>query len=214
VTGEMTKEMIELKYETRGSYGQFTKTMAVLRNGQLVDPEALARNLSSGDVVEMNIGGVKVLVTDQSSSKNYRIYVQVPASKVMAVISESKSSRKWSGFRVEGEGEVVGEVMENVIESGNKRIIKRVKTYYYVNGDLKIPLKSEYLGVETQLIGKPRVAIRRQDGKVLVTGDTYQIRDQLKALKFRWDPLSRAWYIPELDEATRQRLSEIADIAE
>jgi hypothetical protein len=64
------------------------------------------------------------------------------------------------------------------------------------------------------LIGKPRVAIRRQDGKVLVTGDTYQIRDQLKALKFRWDPLSRAWYIPELDEATRQRLSEIADIAE
>jgi hypothetical protein len=210
----MTKEMIELKYETWGSYGQFTKTMAVLRNGQLVDPEALARNLSSGDVVEMNIGGVKVLVTDQSSSKNYRIYVQVPASKVMAVISESKSSRKWSGFKVEGEGEVVGEVMENLVEAGNKRITKRVKTYYYVNGDLKIPLRSEYLGVETQLIGKPRVAIKRQDGKVLVTGDTYQIRDQLKALKFRWDPLSRAWYIPELDEATMQKLSEVADVAE
>jgi hypothetical protein len=40
------------------------------------------------------------------------------------------------------------------------------------------------------------VTIRTVNDKVVVSGDTYEIRETLKRLGLRWDPVSKAWHAP------------------
>jgi hypothetical protein len=41
-----------------------------------------------------------------------------------------------------------------------------------------------------------KLYLKVKDGKVIVFGDTYPVRDVLKQLGFKWDPLERVWYAP------------------
>jgi len=208
-------ENVELVYETWGSYGQFVKTTAVLKNGKLLDPAELP--LKKGDKnVEIDIFGIKIVVNDESSRKNRKIHVFVPKNAVIAIISESATSGGWKGFKLNGPGEIVAEIAENVTENGNKRIIKRIKTYYYQNNaiNVKIPLKSENVSVQTELISKPQIVVNKLSDRILITGDTYQIREKLKALGFKWDALKKAWYTENSDEKVQvlEKLNEVADV--
>ena len=40
------------------------------------------------------------------------------------------------------------------------------------------------------------VNLKVQGDKIIVTGDTYEIREELKRLGLRWDPNSKAWVAP------------------
>jgi hypothetical protein len=41
-----------------------------------------------------------------------------------------------------------------------------------------------------------KLYLKVKDGKVVVSGDTYPVKDALKHLGFKWDPLERVWYAP------------------
>jgi hypothetical protein len=38
------------------------------------------------------------------------------------------------------------------------------------------------------------VSLKVEGDRILVLGDTYEIRDHLKRIGFRWDPAKKAWY--------------------
>jgi hypothetical protein len=41
------------------------------------------------------------------------------------------------------------------------------------------------------------LAYDREDGKVFVTGKTFEVKDDLKAMGFRWNPRRKAWFVTE-----------------
>jgi ribonuclease BN (tRNA processing enzyme) len=41
-----------------------------------------------------------------------------------------------------------------------------------------------------------KLYLKVRGGKVVVFGDTYPIKDELKKLGFKWDPAERVWYTP------------------
>lgn len=41
---------------------------------------------------------------------------------------------------------------------------------------------------------------------VLITGNTYPVKEQIKALGGRWDPNAKGWRVPEGKAAAAQRL--------
>jgi len=56
---------------------------------------------------------------------------------------------------------------------------------------------------------KKEIHIRREGEKIIVSGDTYPIKEILKLYKLRWDPKRRVWY---KDEMSEERLLEMIDI--
>jgi hypothetical protein len=41
-----------------------------------------------------------------------------------------------------------------------------------------------------------KLYLKVKGGKIVVSGDTYPVKDALKQLGFKWDPVERAWYAP------------------
>jgi hypothetical protein len=41
-----------------------------------------------------------------------------------------------------------------------------------------------------------KLYLKVKGGKVIVFGDTYPVKDALKSLGFKWDPVERVWYAP------------------
>jgi hypothetical protein len=47
-----------------------------------------------------------------------------------------------------------------------------------------------------------RIYVKVKDGKVVVFGDTFPVKEQLKALGLKWDPVERVWYTTAIDVNT------------
>jgi len=215
------EDVIELKYDTWGSYGQFAKSIAVLKNGKLVDPSEI--KIFRGGKRKINIDDVEIIVEDHSSNKNTHIRAYVPRSAVLAKINESASAKKWRGFEiVYGEGEIVDEIVNEVKMKDNKRITITFVCYYYKNNDLKVLVKKREEDVQVEVIGRPRISIKQNHGRVIIAGDTYNIKDQLKMLGFKWDVIAKAWYILIADntdvnmfvEMIKTKLNEVAEVVD
>jgi hypothetical protein len=60
---------------------------------------------------------------------------------------------------------------------------------------------------------KPILRVRHIKGRLWLEGDTYPLRDKLKAMGFRWDPGYRMWYldISSIDEILK-KLGEYAEV--
>jgi len=202
---------VELYFGTYGSFGQFGKALAILKNGRMLDPERI--KTSRGDRFKARYGDIEVEVVDRSSRKNRHVCVYVPSDAVLAVIKEHASSSGWKGYQLEGEGKIVGEVEEKTFINGNKEVIVREKVYKYVNGDLVVELKRSRMGLETRLLSKPRLIVTKSNGYLMVAGDTYHVKDQLKSLGFRWDSLKKQW-AKIFDEETMGRLRELGEVVE
>jgi hypothetical protein len=46
---------------------------------------------------------------------------------------------------------------------------------------------------------KKHIYVKRGEGKVMLSGDTFPMKEELKKKGFKWDPLYKAWYKPERD---------------
>jgi hypothetical protein len=56
--------------------------------------------------------------------------------------------------------------------------------------------------VEVATRSGKKLYLKVKGNKVIVYGDTYPVKDELKRLGFRWDPVERAWYAPATDIST------------
>jgi len=216
---ESAGEVVKVSYSTWGSFGQYGQEIIILRDGTVIEPRELASRygVSKGDRMSVNVGGVDVLIEDRSSRKNREIEVIVPAEHVLAIINDIRTSSGWKGFRVvRGPGEVVCVLDQDERIVDNKKVVDVYKAYYYIHGPIRAMIRREYGGRRTELTGKPRVQVHIEGGKIVVSGDTFQIRQILKSLRFRWSHVYRVWYIDAQSEVEKiiEKIKEHAEVEE
>jgi hypothetical protein len=214
----MGGDRIELEYTTWGSYGQYVRTLAVLVDGQVLDPSReniRGKGVTVKRKIAVNGKEYEIELYANDSNKNAHRYIYVPREIVLAVIYDRKSSSGWKGFQVDGPGEVVAEDQTQEQVNGRYKYIKTVRVFYYRHGNIKVKLKEEELDFKKELIGKPRVIVRRVGQLVVVTGDTYHVKEQLKALGFKFDPSDKTWVSTASDSLineVRERLEQVAEV--
>ncbi len=61
--------------------------------------------------------------------------------------------------------------------------------------------EKEYMMREKLIITRTRkhIYVKKQDNKIMLSGDTFPVKDELKKKGFKWDPLYKVWYIPAKD---------------
>jgi hypothetical protein len=191
---------VKLWYTTWGSYGQNSIAIAILKDGTIVNPANIGYP-PKGMVAKKTIGNIEVRVVNNSSRKNAHIYVYVPAEAVEAVVTNvetSSGSRGWEVAYGDGDIEVVEEKEEKIIEK-NGRKFKEVATYwnyYFVTKDGKKVLFYKGRGSSSLIpLDKPKVRLVRDAARnvVYVVGDTYDVKETLKKLGFRWNTSLERW---------------------
>jgi hypothetical protein len=79
----------------------------------------------------------------------------------------------------------------DLIEDNFKRDLELVK-------HLLKEYEKEYAAREKLIItesGK-HIYIKKQDNKIMLSGDTFSVKDEIKKRGFKWDPLYKVWYAP------------------
>ncbi len=140
------------------------------------------------------------LVTEcYDSNKNINRYITVIPKTAVVV-------------RVHGSVSCSHSVDELVLLEPGKppRLIEKLsETREVVNGKYRILRQVEYIVVNNEKIViserdiektkiKLEAKISEKDGKIYVTGDTYDIKEELKSHGFKWDPVLKAWWTDKL----------------
>jgi hypothetical protein len=62
--------------------------------------------------------------------------------------------------------------------------------------DLLRDIEIEYEQREKLIITRSQknIYVRRSEGKIMISGDTFPIKEELKKMGFRWDPSFKTWY--------------------
>jgi hypothetical protein len=103
-----------------------------------------------------------------------------------------------------------------IMQDGDKVIAQQLeikeRTFEAEVGKYKVTYLEKYvefegneIRLETVRIGseviksKLTVRIYRENGKVIASGDTYNVKEILKSLGFKWDPMKKVWYNDKAD---------------
>jgi len=186
---ESEKNKIAVCYSPYGSYGQYTRDIAILKDGTVVDPS-------------------KVGIRHKREKCAY-----VDKDQVLAIVRDWATSSGWKGFEVkEGRGKIISESeLKKWIEE-NKEFMQSFVYYYYVDNEtgLKILLKTVKGERTFRFIGKPKVKIINLPEGLCVAGETYHIKDKIKMLGAKWFPEKKCWLFK--NRKIPAQLAEIADI--
>jgi hypothetical protein len=183
---ENGSDKIQLWYSPYGSHGQYVRQIAILRDGTVVDP-------------------LKVGI----ASKRHK-YVILRRSDVVAIVEDNATSSGWKGFKVkEGDGKIVVESEIKKWVDGNKEFTQLLEHYYYVTENMKVHLTTLSGPKNYKLVGKPKVRIIQLENGYGVVGETYEIKDKLKAMGAKWNPDKKCWVFVQ---APPQELNEIAEV--
>jgi len=209
-------DRVKVYYNTWGSYGQHSLSIAILRNGTIVNPLQIERP-PRHTVVRKKIGDVEVEVENSSSAKNAHITVYIPADAVLAVLERVRTSSGTRGWEItygEGDVEVVEEEEVREVVKGGRRFkeVVRYWCYYYIpEGAGRVLFWREEAERSLVALDKPRVRILK--GAIIVAeGDTYEVRDALKKLGFRWN--GERWVLPGGNDLERviEELRKVAEV--
>jgi hypothetical protein len=150
---------------------------------------------------EVEIPGIcKIRYYNADSSKNYHRTVEVVDVYTTIVLnyhgahSCSRSFREIYIVKKDGDRLVFEEPevkSETVVENGKYRVTVE-REYIEVDGQ-KIYI-GEYVVDRELCVEKLSVRVWEFNGRVYVGGDTYHIKEKLKARGYRWDPNTKAWY--------------------
>ena len=191
----MTQEQIpilELVYRTWGSFGQFEKLIAILKNGEIIDPENYVNTRRGAVIVKDD-----VRIENRSSSRNTYIHVYVSKEKVLAVIREVKTASNHKFIVVEGSGEVRQE--ENVEERivGKFKYITTIIRYVYVYDDVRVTIRENRIANKEKV--SLRIEMRKNENVYELTGDTFEVKELIKSHNGKWDAKRKVWIVSELD---------------
>jgi len=218
----VTNGEVKLWYNTWGSFGQHSIAIAILKDGTIVNPANIGYP-PRGMTAKKMVGNTEVRVVNDSSSKNAHVYVYVPVDAVEAVVSNMKTSSGYKGWEVEyGEGdiEVVEEKEEKTIEKNGRRFkeVTAYWNYYFVTKDgRRILFYKERGGSSLVPLDKPRVKLVRDAarGIVYAVGDTYDVKETLKKLGFRWNSTLERWEKAGNGDIRQiaEQLKDVADVS-
>jgi len=153
-------------------------------------------------VHEVEIPGIcKIKYENRDSRKNLHRYVEIVDVYTTMVIRNYGRESCGHGFeriyvvRKEN-GRIVYEApaikTEVAVEDRGKYKVTVEKRYVEVHG-VKVYIDASELEKEV-CFEKLKVTLKKQNGKVIATGDTYHVKDKLKEHGMRWDPVNKAWY--------------------
>ncbi|MCI4407759.1 MAG: hypothetical protein JHC26_01615 [Thermofilum sp.] len=166
---------------------------------------------------ETEIPGVcKIRYTNNDSHKNMHRYVEIVdiySPMVIRYYGNSSCSHSFEEVYIvaKRDGKIVYEEpevkTESVVEERGKYRVTLEKRYVELDG------KKVYIDereVEKEVIPeKLKVTLKKQNDKIIAVGDTFHVKEKLKALGFKWDPLESAWYITSGDiETLKTKLEE------
>lgn len=194
--GGMTPEMVEVVHDTWGSHS--TLDLVILNDLQKF--YAYQVKCHADEVYYM---GIRMLCRDRSSRKNAHKTIYIPKDVVKAVIRFVDGDPRVHY----GNGRIVLET-DYVIRRDQRYEYKiRVDRWVYVSDDLAMVVKQEDYVVEKKFIAKPKVIVKKENGSIVIIGDTYHIKEAIKQYGFKWDSIKRAWVAStfnRLDELKRE----------
>jgi hypothetical protein len=126
---------------------------------------------------------------------------------VIAYKNIKEAQRKYRHLRLE-----YGAKVEMLREDRDKEIIDIVVDQCY-----EAP-RVYYPDFREQELGRKKIVYVRIGidwDKVVVSGNTYHVKEELKKLGFRWDPVEKVWYVPVkagLIETVKRELNKIPDV--
>jgi len=188
-------------------------TYVVLPNGEKIDPRKLAPRQKTTVTKKVKLGEYEITVEAQnnSSRKNAHYLVKIleikPEPDFIIVVGETKTAKNYrfsAGIIYkdgrEEEAKIIEEEEERIFEKENGRKVYKIKevitrTYVEANGK-KILIKEDKFSDVLETKRKwyeIRVTSAKLRDKILIAigGDTYQVRQALKALRYRWN--GRTW---------------------
>ena len=97
-----------------------------------------------------------------------------------------------------GDGPTYADAWDGIPGASQWRIIRWAQSL--------IPTWSNDRPVADNATIRERKRTRRAEREVLITGNTYPVREQLRALGGRWDPRAKGWRVPRCREAEARQL--------
>jgi cellobiose-specific phosphotransferase system component IIB len=187
------------------SYNIYTYGSTESENVQIIYPKWVdlvrwTRFRGENDVVIPDL--VKIHYKNEDSNKNLGRTVDIEEIYSPIVIRDYGKKRGEPFSHVylvypNGKGVELEQKSETVEEQDGKYNVIKQKYYVEVNGEKVYFAERE---LERELAPEKLKVIVRSDGrKVLVFGDTYPIKDKLKAMGARWDPINKIWFFSDAD---------------
>jgi hypothetical protein len=158
------------------------------------------------NVLETELFAIRYKNYDSNRNLNREVEFIVVKQPIVIRYHGAMSASKYFDevylLRMDG-GKVVVEKLEVKERTFNAEVGKYKITYlekYVTFKDVEIRL--ETIEVSKEVI-KSKLAVRvyREGSRIVVSGDTYYIKEQLKQLRFKWDPLKQVWYNEKADIA-------------
>jgi hypothetical protein len=156
---------------------------------------------------EVEIPGVcKIVYSNYDSRKNMNRDVEIVdiySPLVIRYYGNSSCSHSFDEVYIvrKVDGKIVYEKpevkTETVVEERGKYRVTLEKRYVDLDGQ-KVYI--DVTEIEREVIPeKLKVTLKKLNDRVIVAGDTFNIRDKLKALGMKWDPTTKAWYTTAMD---------------
>ena len=223
----------EVKNEPAVTHFYITKDYVVTADSQLIDIEKLSGKLierieynqlhdKEYREEEITVSGKKYTVrieretTAEPFSLNIRAYFPEEAVETIVRVEgvETGRMRINSVKVIHGEGKI--EEREEVLEEKESErfsIVKKLKKWYCVVKGQRILIAEQEISSEKVPTAKVNIVAKYEDGTLYLYGDTYYVKDKIKALKFSWDKMQKAWVKKTMKEEAVKLIEKIKEFA-
>jgi hypothetical protein len=162
---------------------------------------------------ERDLGFTKIFIRNRDSSKNVHREIEFTEVKEPIVVwhyGNKSGSRSFSNIYLINTDltmQEISDIKNEIEEIENGNVIYVYNVAYVVINQIKVIINKEFAEKKYKAY---KVKLFRINNKVLVKGDTYPIKDELKKLGFKWDSYEKAWYTES--ENYMQLLSQIPNL--
>jgi len=152
----------------------------------------------------LDLGAVVIEYENADSRKNMHRNVRIVGVREPIVVkyygNESCSRSFLEVWVIDKDGARKAELKSKIVEEENGKYRYRVAVMYVEYNGQELVVDKQILEKQP-IMEKMQIKARVDGNKIIVSGDTYHVRDVLKALKFRWDWVNKVWYVECSDDS-------------
>jgi len=152
----------------------------------------------------LDLGAIVIEYDNHDSRKNLNRSVRIVEVREPVVIMYYGNSSCSHSFTevwvIDKDGARRVDLLSRVVTKENGKYRYTIQQLFVVYNGKEIVVREDVIEKQP-IMEKMQIKARVDGNKIIVSGDTYHVRDVLKALKFRWDWLSKTWYTECSDES-------------
>ena len=127
--------------------------------------------------------------------------VEVREPVVVMYYGNSSCSRSFMEvWIIDKDGAKQADIRSRTVVKENGKYRYTIQQLFVVYNGKEIVVREDVIEKQP-IMEKLEVRARVDGNRIVVSGDTFHVRDVLKALKFRWDWKTKTWYTECADEA-------------